>query len=108
MCQPTKNKSIMNKIFLNNIGDLGEAQRASYYRFLSNGISEELSNFPNPFSSKVKVPTRASKRKVSCLVYIYPHEIKLKGPTSSMGGAQYDCKVLYHYKGTRKSLRAIN
>ena len=84
MCQPTKNKSIMNKIFLNNIGDLGEAQRASYYRFLSNGISEELSNFPNPFSSKVKVPTRASKRKVSCLVYIYPHEIKLKGPTSSI------------------------
>ena len=54
MCQPIKNKSIMNKLFLNNIGDLGEAQRASYYRFLLNGISEELSNFPNPFFRKLK------------------------------------------------------
>ena len=42
----------MNKIFVNNIGDLSEAQRASFYRFLANGISEELINFPNPFSSK--------------------------------------------------------
>ena len=45
----------MNKIFLNNIGDLAEAQRASFYQFLSNGITEELENFPNPFNSKIKV-----------------------------------------------------
>ena len=32
----------MNKLFVNNIGDLAEAQRASFYRFLSIGISEEL------------------------------------------------------------------
>nr|AIM52769.1 DNA-directed RNA polymerase subunit beta [Ochromonas sp. CCMP1393] len=74
----------MNKIFLNNIGDLGEAQRASYYRFLSKGISEELINFPNPFISKIKVPTRTQKRALSCLVYLYTNDIKLKGPTFSI------------------------
>ena len=45
----------MNKLFTNNIGDLAEAQRASFYRFLSKGISEELTNFPNPFLAKIKV-----------------------------------------------------
>ena len=74
----------MNKIFLNNIGDLGEAQRASYYRFLSNGISEELANFPNPFLAKIKVPTRTLKRTMSCFVYLYINDIKLKGPNVSM------------------------
>ena len=74
----------MNKIFLNNIGDLGEAQRASYYRFLSKGIKEELSNFQNPFSKKIKVPTRTTKKKVVCFVYIYPNEVKLLGPSISM------------------------
>ena len=67
----------MNKIFISNIGDLAEAQKASFYRFLSKGISEELSNFPNPFLSKIKVNGR---KKSSCLVYLYPNNIKLKGP----------------------------
>eukprot|EP01041_Mallomonas_annulata_P000021 gene21-24_t len=67
----------MNKIFVNNIGDLSEAQRASYYRFLINGISEELVNFPNPFFAKIKI---FGRKKIACLVYIYPNEIKLKGP----------------------------
>jgi DNA-directed RNA polymerase subunit beta len=74
----------MNKIFLNNIGDLGEAQRASFYRFLSTGISEELANFPNPFISKIKVPTRINKRNVPCFVYLYTNDIKLKGPNYSI------------------------
>jgi len=74
----------MNKIFLNNIGDLGEAQRASFYRFLSTGISEELANFPNPFISKIKVPTRVSKRNIPCFVYLYTNDIKLKGPNYSI------------------------
>lgn len=56
----------MNKIFVNNIGDLAEAQRASFYRFLSIGISEELINFPNPFITKIKV---VGKKKLPCLVY---------------------------------------
>jgi DNA-directed RNA polymerase subunit beta len=67
----------MNKIFLNNIGDLAEAQRASFYRFLFLGISEELSNFPNPFIAKIKIPGR---KKLPYFVYHYPNELKLKGP----------------------------
>ncbi len=71
----------MNKIFVNNIGDLSEAQRASYYRFLSHGISEELLSFPNPFSAKIRVTT---KKKVSCLVYLYLNDLKLKGPNYNL------------------------
>jgi len=67
----------MNKIFISNIGDLAESQKASFYRFLSKGIGEELANFPNPFLSKVKINSR---KKVSCLIYLYPNDIKLKGP----------------------------
>ena len=71
----------MNKIFVNNIGDLAEAQRASFYRFLSIGISEELINFPNPFVAKIRV---SGRKKFPCLVYLYPNEIKLKGPNLSL------------------------
>jgi DNA-directed RNA polymerase subunit beta len=69
----------MNKIFVNNIGDLAEAQRASFFRFLCTGISEELINFPNPFITKVKTYGR---RKVRSLVYLYTNEIKLNGPNT--------------------------
>jgi len=71
----------MNKIFVNNIGDLSEAQRASFYRFLSKGISDELLNFPNPFSAKIRV---LGKKKVACLVYLYLNDLKLKGPNYSL------------------------
>ena len=71
----------MNKLFVNNIGDLAEAQRASFYRFLSSGISEELLNFPNPFIAKIRANGR---KKLPCLVYLYPNEIKLKGPNFSI------------------------
>jgi DNA-directed RNA polymerase beta subunit len=71
----------MNKIFLNNVGDLAEAQRASFYRFLSLGISEELLNFPNPFIAKIRT---FGRKKTPCLVYLYPNEIKLKGPNFSI------------------------
>jgi DNA-directed RNA polymerase subunit beta len=74
----------MNKLFLNNIGDLGEAQRASFYRFLTKGISEELLTFPNPFHTKIKVPTRIKKKLISCPVFLYTREIKLKGPVFSI------------------------
>jgi DNA-directed RNA polymerase subunit beta len=67
----------MNKLFINNIGDLAEAQHASFYRFLSFGIIEELLTFPNPFIAKIRTSTR---RKIPSLVYLYPNEIKLKGP----------------------------
>lgn len=74
----------MEKIFVNNIGDLAEVQRASFFRFLSTGITEELFNFPNPFHTKINIPTRTSKRRIPCLVYLYPNEIKLKGPNFSI------------------------
>tara|TARA_B110000091_G_scaffold172141_1_gene185309 strand:- start:6378 stop:9920 length:3543 start_codon:yes stop_codon:yes gene_type:complete len=67
----------MNKIFVNNVGDLAEAQRASFYQFLSNGITEELENFPNPFIAKIKI---SGRKKLPCLVYLYTNDIKLKGP----------------------------
>ena len=71
----------MNKLFVNNIGDLAEAQRASFYRFLSLGISEELSNFPNPFIAKIRI---SGRKKLPCLVYLYPDQIKLKGPNHNL------------------------
>ena len=45
----------MKNVFVNNISDLSEAQRGSFYRFLINGISEELVNLPNPFFAKIRV-----------------------------------------------------
>ena len=42
----------MDKIFVNNVGDLAEAQRASFYKFLSTGISEELLIFQILFLQK--------------------------------------------------------
>jgi hypothetical protein len=52
----------MNKIFVNNIGDLTEAQRASFYRFLSIGISEELKHFSNSCGSKAVSPMHPQKQ----------------------------------------------
>ena len=71
----------MNKVFVNNIGDLAEAQRASFYHFLVSGISQELANFPNPFLAKVR---NSRRKKVPCYVYLYPNEIKLSGPNYSI------------------------
>jgi DNA-directed RNA polymerase subunit beta len=71
----------MTKIFVNNIGDLSEAQRASFYSFLYSGISQELENFPNPFIAKMKV---LGRKKQSCFVYLYTNDIKLKGPNFSI------------------------
>ena len=75
----------MKKLFVNNIGDLAEIQRASFYRFLRCGIQEELTTLVNPFLARVFVPTPefgVSKKK-RCLVYLFPQEIKIKGPELS-------------------------
>ena len=71
----------MTKVFVSNIGDLSEAQRASFYSFLYRGISQELANFPNPFIAKIKV---SGRKRLPCFVYLYTDEIKLKGPTFSI------------------------
>lgn len=74
----------MSKIFVNNVGDLAEIQRASFYRFLSKGISEELKNFPNPFVGKLLKPYKKENKLCvsfdSPFIYHYPGNIKLKGP----------------------------
>ena len=69
------------KLFISNIGDLAEAQRASYYSLLSVGMSEEISHLQNPFVTNVLIST---KNRQPCLVYLYPNEIKLKGPNASI------------------------
>lgn len=46
----------MNKIFLNNIGDLAETQHISYSRFLLKGIHEELSVIPTYIYSIYLLP----------------------------------------------------
>lgn len=71
----------MNKLFINNIGDLAEAQRASFYHFLSYGITEELSHFPNPFISR---HVGSGKKTFPCLTYFYPSDVKFKGPNFSI------------------------
>jgi DNA-directed RNA polymerase subunit beta len=71
----------MNKLFISNIGDLAEAQRASFYHFLSYGITEELSHFPNPFISR---HVGSGKKTFPCLTYFYPSDIKFKGPNFSI------------------------
>lgn len=88
-----KNANIkkMKKIFVNNVGDLAEIQRASFYRFLSKGISEELRNFPNPFLGKLSKPYKKKDkfriRFDSPMIYHYAHQIKLKGPNVSVMNA---------------------
>ena len=72
----------MNKVFVNNVGDLAEAQRASFYRFLSSGISEEILIFPNPFFARVRILER--QKRIYALIYLYSNSIKLKGPNSNL------------------------
>lgn len=79
-----KQRFKMNKIFLNNLGDLAEAQRASFYHFLSHGISEELNYFPNPFFAYFRKNKTIREKMVPGLVYLYANQIKLKGPNVNM------------------------
>jgi DNA-directed RNA polymerase subunit beta len=71
----------MNKLFVNNFGDLVEAQRASFYRFLAFGISEEFNTFSNPLLAKIRL---FGKKRIPCFVYFYPNEMKIKGPNFSI------------------------
>jgi DNA-directed RNA polymerase beta subunit len=74
----------MNKLFLNNLGDLGEVQKASFYRFLYQGISEELNYFPNPLSCYLLLPTRQSEYKIKSFLFLQTNKIKFKGPSHTI------------------------
>lgn len=63
----------MNKVFLPNVSDLAEAPRASYYRFLLTGITDELSTFPNPLTKTI-----GNKEKK---IFLLINQIKVGGPS---------------------------
>ena len=69
------------KLFISNIGDLAEAQRASYFAFLSSGITEEISQFVNPFVSIVRIDRGVE---LNCLVYLSPYEVRIKIPQTTL------------------------
>jgi DNA-directed RNA polymerase subunit beta len=61
----------MNNLFLNNIGDLNEIQKASFYNFLNNGIKSEILKFQNPFFI-------ALNNNIFGIIYLYPNNITLQ------------------------------
>jgi DNA-directed RNA polymerase beta subunit len=77
----------MNKLFVHNIGDLAEAQRASFFRFLTIGITEELESFTNPFKADTRFRSPAlryllnsdenKKKRMQTLVYLHTGQVKL-------------------------------
>lgn len=74
----------MNKLFINNIGDLLEIQHASFFHFLFNGISQEFQNFTNPLSIKIKFPTRLSNIKQNTFLYLSTNHIQFQGPSQTV------------------------
>ncbi len=100
----------MNNVFNYNIPDLSEIQHSSFYKFILQGIKNELLNFPNPFFTNITI----KKHKVNSLVYLYPNDIKIKGPTFSMSecfeknisySIQLYIPVEYNYKLDNKIVR---
>ena len=69
-------------LFIQNISDLNETQRASYYRFLYKGFSEEILNFQNPFFIYKK--NTKFKKSTFNLIYLHLNNIKLVGPKQSI------------------------
>jgi DNA-directed RNA polymerase subunit beta len=78
----------MNKIFIPNVTDLIEHQRASYYEFLYKGIEEEFLLLPNPILLTINIPTRLKKTLVN--YYFHPNEISIAGPNYTYGYALYN------------------
>jgi len=70
----------MDKIFVNNVSDLCEHQRASYYDFLYNGLEEEFLQLPNPTNIKIYVPTRPRIFRTIVNFYFSPNTVNIIGP----------------------------
>jgi DNA-directed RNA polymerase subunit beta len=110
----------MTNIFVNNLGDLIEAQRSSYYRFLQKGINEELKSLPRPLfkqlpSSFIETDIALKlqgKQKffqiTTCFFYFHLNSIKILGPTDTLRNCHrtdntYSIKIYirgdytYHY-----------
>lgn len=58
----------MNKLFVQNIGELNNLQLASFYHFLNKGVSKEFYQIKNPLNI-----TQNKK----LLLYFYPNDLKL-------------------------------
>lgn len=72
----------MDKIFINNVSDLTELQRTSYYNFLYNGIEQEFINVPNPINITVNFIKTTHKIIVKVPVYIYFNDLVIQGGDS--------------------------
>ncbi len=72
------NKKVSNNLFISNIGDLGQG-RLSFFRFLFEGLAEELLFLNNPIFIK---GSRTKKDKVDQSqldrIYFYSNDIKIK------------------------------
>ena len=66
----------MTKFFINNINDLIENQRATYYDFILFKINNEILKLQNPFLINLKNKL--------FLIYLYPNSIKIIGPKYSI------------------------
>ncbi len=105
----------MKTIFLENISDLAETQRVSFFNFLHRGINEELKLLENPLKLRLrKKRPKEFANQVSKYgdIYFYTNEIKLKGPYESLQNCQIKhisyCLQIFvttYYKAKRKKLR---
>lgn len=90
------NQQITNS-FLTNINDLLEIQKASFYRFLVEGISKELNSIIiNPF---LLLSLNNEPESLFTSFYLYPSKIKVKGPLKSLetcyGKKESYCASIY-------------
>ena len=82
----------MKKIFLENIADLAETQRASFFNFLYKGISAELKLLENPLDGRFLTKKLLKEKKIKLernpALYFLSEEVKIKGPYESLQNAQ--------------------
>lgn len=68
----------MDKIFLENIPDLAESQRMSFFHFLYRGISAELKAIDNPIIDKIRSDKLPEFAKVEIIKKIEEEESEKK------------------------------
>ena len=77
----------MKKLFINNINDLNELQRVSFYNFLFNTIHLELKKFPNSFKTKILLNNKS--KVVLFLINLDYKNLNFNGPEFTM----FECIV---------------
>ncbi len=69
----------MKKNFIENIGNLTDAQHVSYYKFLIDGISSELEDIK--LNNLYSIFSKDKKKSYKCKIYFFIKKIKFKFPT---------------------------